>query len=45
MSNTATFGLARPSTFLGRLIFKFDRLLLTYAEAMIRNGDVPRCGV
>jgi hypothetical protein len=45
MSNSASLHLAPPSTFFGRLIVRLDQLLLAYAEAMIRNGDVPRCGI
>jgi hypothetical protein len=43
MSKSASFALARPSNPFGRLFATIDRLLLTYAETMIRNGDVPRC--
>jgi hypothetical protein len=45
MSNTTSFRLAPPSTFFGRLMASVDRVLLAYAEMMIRNGDVPRCGM
>jgi hypothetical protein len=42
MSDT-TLRFAQPSTFFGRVFASIDRLLLAYAEAAIRNGDVPRC--
>jgi hypothetical protein len=45
MSNTAAFQFAQPSTFFSRLKVSLDRWLLAYAEAAIRNGDVPRCGI
>jgi hypothetical protein len=45
MSNTAAFQFAPPSTVFGRLKASLDRWLLAYAEATIRNGDVPRCGI
>jgi len=45
MSDFAASGLAPSSTFFSRLMISLDRWLLTYAEAMIRNGDVPRCGI
>ncbi len=43
MSKSASIALARPSNPFGRLFATIDRLLLVYAEMMIRNGDVPRC--
>ncbi|HEY5083711.1 MAG TPA: hypothetical protein VII48_04265 [Rhizomicrobium sp.] len=45
MSDFAASGLAPSSTFFSRLMISLDRWLLAYAEAMIRNGDVPRCGI
>jgi hypothetical protein len=45
MSNTASFALAPTSTLFGRLLATFDRLLMAYAEATIRNGDIPRYNV
>ena len=43
MSDTAAFRFTQSSTLFSRLKLSLDRLLLTYAEATIRNGDVPRC--
>jgi hypothetical protein len=44
MSNTAYAAFAPANTTLiGRLTAAIDRLLLAYAETMIRNGDVARC--
>ena len=34
-----------PRNPFGRLFATIDRLLLVYAEMMIRNGDIPRCMV
>jgi hypothetical protein len=45
MSKTATIRLAPSVSLFGRLFALIDRLLLTYAEMEIRNGDVPRCGI
>jgi hypothetical protein len=45
MSDTAAFRFTQSSTLFSRLKLSLDRLLLTYAEATIRNGDVPRCGI
>jgi hypothetical protein len=45
MSDTASFHFAQPSTLFSRLKISLDRLLLAYAQATIRNGDVPRCGI
>jgi len=45
MSNTASVALAPTSTLFGRLLATLDRLLMAYAEATIRNGDIPRCNV
>ncbi len=45
MSKTASIALAPSSSLFARLFAHLDRLLLTYAEMMIRNGDVPRSGV
>jgi hypothetical protein len=42
MSDT-TLRFAQPSSLFGRLVAFLDRQLLAYAEAAIRNGDVPRC--
>jgi hypothetical protein len=45
MSRTASIAFLPPSTLFGRLFASLDRLLLTYAEITIRNGDVSRCVV
>jgi hypothetical protein len=45
MSKTASLGFAPHPTLFGRLFAVIDRLLLAYAEATIRNGDVSRCEV
>ena len=45
MSDTTAFRLTQSSTLFSRLKSSLDRLLLAYAEATIRNGDVPRCGI
>jgi hypothetical protein len=45
MSKSATIAFAPSSNPLGRLFATIDRLLLAYAEATIRNGDIPRCNV
>jgi hypothetical protein len=45
MSNTASVALAPASTLFGRLLATLDRLLMAYAEATIRNGDIPRYDV
>ena len=45
MSKTATLRLAPAPSLFDRLFASIDRLLLAYAEATIRGGDVPRCGI
>ncbi len=45
MSRTASVAFAPTSTLFGRLFASIDRLLLAYAEATIKNGDVSRCCV
>ena len=45
MSKTATFGLAPPATFFGRLMATVDRLLMASALIAIRNGDLPYFGL
>jgi hypothetical protein len=45
MSDIASLRFAQPSSLFARLMVSLDRLLLAYAEATIRNGDVPRCGI
>jgi hypothetical protein len=43
MSKSASFALSPSTPLFGRLLVTIDRLLLAYAQTMIRNGDVPRC--
>jgi hypothetical protein len=43
MPRTASIALSPSSVSFGRLFATIDRLLLAFAEIMIRNGDVPRC--
>jgi hypothetical protein len=43
MSKSASITLAHSSNPFSRLFATIDRLLLVYAEMMIRNGDVSRC--
>jgi hypothetical protein len=45
MSNTSYVALSPSNTLFRRLLATIDRLLLAYAEATIRNGDIPRCNV
>ncbi len=45
MSKTATIALPVSDTLFGRLIARLDDLLMAWAEANIRNGDVPRVGL
>jgi len=46
MSRTATAAFhASSGGLFSRLFATVDRLLLTYAEMAIRNGDIPRHGV
>jgi hypothetical protein len=45
MSDIASLRFAQSSSLFARLMVSLDRLLLAYAEATIRNGDVPRCGI
>ena len=45
MSKTATIALPANATLFGRLLAKIDGLLMAWAEANIRNGDVPRVGL
>jgi hypothetical protein len=45
MSETATIALPASGTLFGRLLVKLDRFLMAWAEANIRNGDVPRFGL
>jgi len=43
MPKNASIALAPAGNPFGRLFAAIDRLLLAYAEATIRNGDVARC--
>ena len=45
MSKTVSLRLSLTNSLFGRLFASLDRILLTYAELMIRNGDVQRCNV
>ena len=45
MSKTATIALPASDTLFGRLLARLDGLLMAWAEANIRNGDVPRVGL
>ncbi len=45
MSQTATISLPASETLFRRLLAKFDGLLMVWAEANIRNGDVPYVGL
>lgn len=43
MSAAASLSFAPSTGFFSRLVATIDRLLMTYAEITIRNGDIPRC--
>ena len=45
MSQTASLRIAPPTSLFGRFLNSLDRILLAYAEVMIRNGDVQRYDV
>ena len=45
MSKSASFALTPSIPLFARLLATIERLLLAYAETMIRNGDVSRCVV
>ena len=45
MSKAATIALPASDTLFGRLFAQLDRFLMAWAEANIRNGDVPRAGL
>jgi len=45
MSKTATIALPASDSLFARLLAKLDALLMAWAEANIRNGDVPRVGL
>jgi hypothetical protein len=43
MSAAASLALAPSNGLFSRLVATVDRLLMTYAEITIRNGDISRC--
>ena len=45
MSKTVALPFVQPVSLFARLFTTLDRLLLSYAEATIRQGDVNRCCV
>lgn len=45
MSKTTTFDFVPSASLFSRFMSTLDGLLMAYAEANIRNGDVPRCSV
>jgi hypothetical protein len=45
MSETATIALPASDTLFARFVAKVDHLLMVWAEANIRNGDVPCIGL
>lgn len=45
MSQTATIRFSSTNGFFARLVASFDRALMVWANASIRNGDVPRYGL
>lgn len=45
MSKTAAIAVSPAHTLLGRLVATLDRWLMAFAEANIRNGDIPRVGL
>jgi hypothetical protein len=45
MSDIATTALPASETLFARLVGKIDRLVMAWAEANIRNGDVPHVGL
>ena len=45
MSDIATVALPASDTLFARLVAKVDGFLMAWAEANIRNGDVPRVGL
>jgi hypothetical protein len=45
MSQTATIALPTSDALFARLLAKLDGLLMAWAEANIRNGDVPYIGL
>ncbi len=45
MSKIAAVAFAPSHTLFARIVVTIDRLLMAWAEANIRNGDVPRVGL
>ncbi len=45
MSKTASVGFTPSTTLSGRLMASIDRLLMTWARAAVRNGDLPYFGL
>jgi len=45
MSEIATIALPASDTLFARLLAKIDALLMAWAEANIRNGDIPCIGL
>jgi hypothetical protein len=45
MSKTASIGFTPSTTPFGRLMASIDRLLMTWARAAVRSGDLPYFGL
>jgi len=45
MSDTASIPFAPTSSLFGRLLASIDRLLLSSADAAVRNGELPYFGL
>jgi hypothetical protein len=45
MSKTASIGFTPSTTLFGPLMASIDRLLMTWARAALRNGDLPYFGL
>jgi hypothetical protein len=45
MSRTASIQFAPSNSLFGRLMASIDRLLMTWARAAVRNGDLPYFGL
>ena len=45
MSRTASIQFAPSNRLFGRLMASIDRLLMTWARAAVRNGDLPYFGL
>jgi hypothetical protein len=45
MSDFASPGLLPTTTLFSRLLASIDRVLMTHAEIVIRNGDLPYFGL